>query len=145
MRSLAFASFLFVLLVLISNLNLAQTSNYPTFHLDVAPIIYNNCTECHRVGELGPMPLTTYDEVAANGYYIEYVTQSGYMPPWTPDHNYTTLIGERFLTEDEKQTLVDWVASDMPEGNPSDNPGMPDFDIGLPLGNPDLVLTMSEP
>jgi len=144
MRSLTFASFLFVLLVLISNLNLAQTSNYPTFHLDVAPIIYNNCTECHRVGELGPMPLTTYDEVAANGYYIEYVTQSGYMPPWTPDHNYTTFNGERFLTEEEKQTIVDWVGADMPEGDPSDNPGMPDFDIGLQLGSPDLVLTMSE-
>jgi hypothetical protein len=120
----------------------AQT---PTFHLDVAPIIYNNCTECHRVGELGPMPLTTYDEVAANGYYIEYVTQSGYMPPWTPDHNYTTLNGERFLTEDEKQTIVDWVAADMPEGDSSDNPGLPDFNSVSQLGEPDLILTMSEP
>ena len=125
----------------------ATTSNAqtPTFHLDIAPIIYNNCTECHRVGELGPMPLTTYDEVAANGFYIEYVTQSGYMPPWTPDHNYTTLNGERFLTEDEKQTIVDWVGAGMPEGDLSDNPGMPDFDLGMQLGAPDLVLTMSEP
>ena len=117
----------------------------PTFHLDVAPIIYNNCTECHRVGELGPMPLTTYDEVAANGYYIEYVTQSGYMPPWTPDHNYTTLNGERFLTEEEKQTIVDWVAADMPEGDSSDNPGLPDFNSVSQLGEPDLILTMTEP
>ena len=144
MRFFSCSSFLFVLFVLSSNLNFAQTLNTPTFHLDIAPIIYNNCTECHRVGELGPMPLTTYEEVASNGYYIEYVTQSGYMPPWTPDHNYTTLNGERFLTEEEKQTIVDWVGADMPEGDPSDNPGMPDFDMGLQLGSPDLVLTMSE-
>ena len=119
MRVSTLYSFLLVFLVLISNLNFAQTANNPTFHLDIAPIIYNNCTECHRVGELGPMPLTTYEEVAANGYYIEYVTQSGYMPPWTPDHNYTTLNGERFLTDEEKQTIVDWVGADMPEGDPS--------------------------
>lgn len=111
MRFFSCSSFLFVLFVLSSNLNFAQTLNTPTFHLDIAPIIYNNCTECHRVGELGPMPLTTYEEVASNGYYIEYVTQSGYMPPWTPDHNYTTLNGERFLTEEEKQTIVDWLRS----------------------------------
>ncbi|MGY8917517.1 MAG: c-type cytochrome, partial [Flavobacteriales bacterium] len=120
----------------------AQT---PTFHLDIAPIIYNNCTSCHRVGELGPMPLTTYDEVATNGFFIEYVTQSGYMPPWTPDHNYVSLNGERFLSEQEKQTIVDWVAAYMPEGDPLDNPGMPDFPTGSQIGTPDLVLSMSEP
>ena len=27
-----------------------------TFHADVAPIIYTHCTECHRVGEIGPCP-----------------------------------------------------------------------------------------
>ena len=129
------------LVVCATNLS-AQT---PTFYLDVAPIIFNNCTECHRVGELGPMSLTTYDEVAANGYYIEYVTQSGYMPPWTPDHNYTTLHGERFLTEEEKQTIVDWVAADMPEGDSADHPGLPDFNANSQFGTPDLVLTMPEP
>ena len=57
-----------------------------TFHEDIAPIIYAECTECHRVGEIGPMPFTTYEEVAAYGDWIEYVTQTNYMPPWTPDH-----------------------------------------------------------
>jgi hypothetical protein len=134
----------FLTLAFISTVSstVAQT---PTFHLDIAPIIYNNCTSCHRVGELGPMPLTTYDEVATNGYFIEYVTQSGYMPPWTPDHNYVSLNGERFLSEQEKQTIVDWVAADMPEGDPLDNPGMPDFPTGSQIGTPDLVLSMSEP
>ena len=79
----------------------------PTFHLDIAPIIYNNCTQCHRTGEIGPMSLTTYSEVAENGYFIEYVTQSGYMPPWTPDHEYTTLLGERCLSDEEKQVISD--------------------------------------
>ena len=90
-----------------------------TFHLDIAPIIYNNCTQCHRPGDIAPMSLITYDQVAENGYYIEYVTQSGYMPPWTPDHNYTTFLGERYLTDEEKQTISDYSKS--LELNPNDN------------------------
>ena len=56
-----------------------------TFHEDIAPIIYDNCTSCHRVGEIGPMQFTTYDEVSSQGSFIEYVINSGIMPPWTPD------------------------------------------------------------
>ena len=32
----------------------------PTYSRDVAPIIYKNCTGCHRPGEIGPMSLLTY-------------------------------------------------------------------------------------
>lgn len=38
----------------------AQPSVTPTFSKDVAPILYKNCTNCHRPGEIGPMPLRTY-------------------------------------------------------------------------------------
>jgi hypothetical protein len=136
-------SFLFLIGVLSCNGQVfGQT---PTFHLDIAPIIYNNCTQCHRTGEIGPMSLTNYAEVAENGYFIEYVTQSGYMPPWTPDHDYTTLLGERFLTDEEKQAISDWVEAGMPEGDPAQNPGLPEFPEGSQIGEPDLVLTMPEP
>ena len=115
-----------------------------TFHQDIAPIIYNACTQCHRSGEIGPMPFTTYQEVAAHGNFIEYVTQTGYMPPWTPNHHYSTLRGERFLTEEEKELISAWVEGGMPEGNPMDNPGLPAYPEGSQVGEPDLVLGMSE-
>lgn len=121
----------------------AQTT--VTFHADIAPIIYAECTECHRAGEIGPMPFTTYAEVSAYGEFIEYVTQTNYMPPWTPDHNYSTLRGERFLTDDQKALISAWVADGMPEGDPADNPGLPDFPEGSQIGEPDLVLSMPEP
>ena len=116
-----------------------------TFHADIAPIIYNECTQCHRVGEIGPMPFTTYAEVAAYGNFIEYVTQTGYMPPWTPDHNYSSLRGERFLTQAQKDLISAWVADGMPEGNPADNPGLPSYPDDSQIGEPDLVLGMPEP
>jgi hypothetical protein len=91
------------------------------------------------------MQFTTFEEVSAQGSFIEYVIQSGQMPPWTPDHNYTTFVGERYLTDDEKQLFSDWVAAGMPEGDPAANPGLPDFPVGSQIGTPDLVLEMSEP
>jgi len=116
-----------------------------TFHADVAPIIYTHCTECHRIGEIGPMPLTTYEEVSVYGEFIEYVTASDYMPPWTPDDAYSHFVGERVLTVNEKATLSAWVAAGKPEGNPADNPGIPSFPGGSQIGTPDMVLPMAEP
>ena len=31
-----------------------------TFHKDVAPVLQRRCQNCHRAGEIGPMPLLTY-------------------------------------------------------------------------------------
>ena len=131
----------FLFLLVASNLQ-AQA---PTFHADVAPIIYQNCTQCHRVGEIGPMPFTNYDEVSGYGEFISYVTESGYMPPWTPDPSYSTLRGERFLTDEQVQVLADWYEGGMIEGDPADNPGLPEFPEGSQIGEPDLVLSMPEP
>jgi hypothetical protein len=120
-------------------------SQAPTFHADIAPIIYQNCTQCHRSGEIGPMPFTTYAEVSEYSAFISYVTSTGYMPPWTPDPAYSTLRGERFLTADEIQLLADWHEAGAPEGDPADNPGLPDFPEGSQVGDPDLVISMPEP
>ena len=137
--------FLVLLIAVALSLNTNVLAQTPTFHLDIAPIIYNNCTQCHRVGEIGPMPLTTYTEVSSYGSFIEYVTASGYMPPWTPDHNYTTLVGERVLSPEDIQAIADWVLGGMLEGDIADNPGLPDFPTGSQIGEPDLVLSMPEP
>ena len=39
----------------------------PTFTKDVAPILYKNCSQCHRPNEVAPMSLMTYDEGAPVG------------------------------------------------------------------------------
>ena len=113
-----------------------------TYHADVAPIIHNACTECHRSGEIGPMPFTNYEEVVAYGPFIEYVTSIGYMPPWTPDAEFSHFVGERVLSAEEIETISAWVDAEMPEGNPSDNPGLPEFPEGSQIGTPDLVFSM---
>ena len=116
-----------------------------TYHADVAPIIHENCTQCHRLGEIGPMPFTSFEEVSAYGEFIEYVTSTGYMPPWTPDPTYSHFVGERVLSAEEIETLSAWVDAGKPEGNPADNPGLPDFPEDSQVGDPDLVMPMPAP
>ena len=126
---------LFFPVVLFSQVNFSE---------DVSSIIYNNCTECHRVGQSGPMPFTSYEEVASLGMMIKYVTQSGYMPPWHADPDYSNFIGERVLSEDDKQLISDWVDGGMIQGDPTLEASIPDFPEGSAIGDPDFVLTMSE-
>ncbi len=115
-----------------------------TFSEHIAPIIYSACTNCHRNGEIGPMPFTNYQEVAAFAPTIAQVVQTGYMPPWPPDPGYRPLVGERVLTPQEKQLIVDWAAAGAPQGNPALEPALPNFPSGSVLGTPDLVLPMAQ-
>ena len=72
------------------------------FSEHISPIIYNNCTECHRSGQSGPMPFTNYLEVASLGNMINYVTSIDYMPPWHADTSYSNFLGERGLNNEEQ-------------------------------------------
>jgi len=111
----------------------------------VAPIIFDHCTKCHREGEIAPLPLTTYEEVASSASIIEYVTGIRYMPPWTPDHTYSTFRDENVLTDAEIATIAAWVAAGVPQGDPALTPPLPVFPLGSQVGTPDLVLTMEQP
>ena len=110
-----------------------------TFSENIAPIIFEHCTKCHREGEIAPFPLTNYAETAAMASSIEYVTDSRYMPPWTPDHTYTTFRDENVLTDYEIATIAQWVADGAPEGNPALTPPVPISPTGSQVGPPDLV------
>lgn len=132
------------ILTLICFIGFIQFGNTQTFNKDVAPIIFDNCTTCHRPGEIGPMSLTNYDEVRSWGGTIKYVTGIKYMPPWKPDPSFSTFLGETYLTDDEIQTIANWVDNAMPEGDPADLPDAPIFPEGSQVGTPDLVLSFSE-
>lgn len=115
-----------------------------TFANDIAPIIYKNCTTCHRQGEIGPMPFTSYDEISAWGSMLNEVIQSNYMPPWPPSKEYSRFSNERGLTDDEKSLIAEWIENEMPRGDISLEPEVPQFPTGSQIGTPDLILTMEE-
>ena len=116
-----------------------------TFSEHISPIIYHNCTECHRIGGVGPMPFTNYEQVSALGGMIESVTSNGYMPPWHADPEYSNFIGERYLTDQEKELISGWVNGGMIQGDPSLEADMPEFVEGSVLNEePDEVLIMEQ-
>lgn len=127
-----------------SSLLVLSSLNAQTFTEDIADIVYNQCSTCHRPGEIGPMLLTNYEEVKSFGQTIKAVTSLRYMPPWQPDSEYSTVMDENFLTDTQIETIANWVDNGMPEGPASAEPPFPDYPEGSLLGVPDLVLNFAE-
>jgi hypothetical protein len=113
---------------------------HPTFNEHVAAIIYQNCTPCHRNGGAAPFNLTNYKEVWRKKKTIRKVTQSGYMPPWPADANYSHFKGEKILSEKDKAIIKLWVDNNGPEGPKDKIYPLPQYSEWSTLGKPDLVL-----
>lgn len=115
-----------------------------TYHRDIAPIVYANCTSCHREGESGPFALSTFEELSKKAKTIERTIGDRYMPPWHASTEHVAYHDIRQLDDEEISVFSEWIAAGKPEGDKADAPPMPDFPKGWQLGEPDLVVTMSE-
>jgi hypothetical protein len=122
----------------------SSSDSAPTFTRDVAPILYANCVNCHRAGEIAPMSLITYQEVRPWARAISKQVHDGVMPPWHADAPPGTFSNERRLTPEQKDLLERWAAAGAPEGDSKDLPSRPAFADGWQLGKPDIVFEMSE-
>ena len=117
----------------------------PTFHGEVAEVLYRNCVGCHREGGIGPFSLATPAEAAARAARIAAVTAERRMPPWLPAAGGEPLAGDRRLSEEAIATLRRWAESGAPAGNPAPLPEASGSAAGWQLGEPDLVAAMPEP
>jgi hypothetical protein len=113
-----------------------------TFSEHIAPIVYNACSKCHRIGEAGPLPLLSYQDVSSRAQLVRYVTQTRYMPPWPADPSYRHFAKENVLTDEQIALIGRWVDQGAREGDPGKLPARPVFPKGSQLGKPDLVVRM---
>jgi hypothetical protein len=119
-----------------------------TFTKDVAPIIQQNCQICHQKGSIGPMPLTTYDEVKPFAQLIRQRVSTRTMPPWhmDPSVGIKEFKNDISLSDEEIRTIVAWAEQGAPQGNPADMPPPVSFPTAADwrlegqFGAPDLVL-----
>lgn len=125
---------------------MAQTGTV-TFTKHVAPILQKNCQQCHRPGDIGPMSLTTYEEVRPWARAIKVRVAAREMPPYRYDKvGIQHLKGDLRLSDADIQTIVKWVDSGAPAGNPADMPPRPKFPDGTrwawedEFGPPDLIV-----
>jgi hypothetical protein len=131
--------------ILLSAITATGFAATPTFTKDVAPILFEHCSNCHRPGEIGPMPLLSYEQARPWAKSIRAAVAAGQMPPWHATQAHGIFSNDRRLTDVEKQTLIAWADGGAPQGNPKDLPAVPKFVDGWNIGQPDAVVSMKEP
>ncbi|PYQ56359.1 MAG: ascorbate-dependent monooxygenase [Acidobacteria bacterium] len=117
----------------------------PTFSKEVSRIFQANCQTCHHPGDIGPFSLMTYADAYPHASDIKYMTQTHQMPPWKPAQSCGIFDSPRILSQPDIDTLAKWAGNGAPEGNRADLPPALDFTGGWALGQPDLVLSNSQP
>lgn len=132
----------------------ADSTGRVTFNKDVLPIFQENCQICHRpggdstAGMVAPMSLMNYKEVRPWSKAIARAVAAKDMPPWdaTPATN-GVFSNERTLTQEQIDTILTWVKTGAPEGNPADKPEAKNWvnNDGWIIGKPDFEVYLEEP
>ena len=115
-----------------------------TYANQISRIFNKRCVECHREGQIGPFPMTSYDEVYGWGEMISEVVAEGRMPPWHANPEYGDFSNDCRLDKDEKNLVARWVRNGQPEGDPADLPEPPVFTDGWSIAEPDQVFYMDD-
>src|SRR5580704_9807289 len=111
----------------------SSSPTVPTFNKDIAPIIFKNCSSCHRTGEVAPFELLHYSDVAKRAKLISTVTAKRYMPPWKPEPGFGEFKDAHRLTDAEIALIQRWADAGAPEGDPALKPEPPHFTDGWQL------------
>lgn len=121
-----------------------KTAGGPTYAKEVSRIIQKNCEGCHRPGQIGPFPLTGYEQVAAYSREIKRVTQARIMPPWKAVKGFGDFLNERRLSDADIETLARWADAGTPKGDAKDLPPPVKYSENWVFGPPDVVLEPPE-
>lgn len=115
-----------------------------TFAKHVAPILQGRCQECHRPGQIGPMPLLSYDNAVTWSQTIREVVEARRMPPWHADPKHGKFANDRSLTKEDRATLLAWIDHGCPNGDDKDLPAKREFVSDWVIGKPDVVLPFDQ-
>src|SRR5215510_13642387 len=116
----------------------------PTFAEDVAPILYKNCTMCHRPGGLGPFSLIDFDSAKANINEMYDAVSNKQMPPWHAEGPRGVFKNDRRLSDADKQTILRWIDAGAKPGDLKNLPPRPDYPSKWAMGTPDTIISMPE-
>ncbi len=127
-----------IISIFMVNMTFSQEVNYVDH---IRPIIDQHCMPCHDTGNIGPIPLTNYQEVSSYGAMIEYVTSTRIMPPWKADHRYSVIEGANVLPPDKIRLIKDWVEGGLLQG--IDTNATPPSDSLISMEQDSSIVTFS--
>lgn len=121
-----------------------HSQSVPDYATEVAPIIIENCVECHRQGGVGPFALDSYIMVLGWSPMIKEVLLNKRMPPMQVDPYIGYSDGARYLEAEEVQTLVHWINGRAPRGESEIDPleaHQQSDNSAWVFGKPDFIVT----
>ena len=109
---------------------------------DIAPIIAENCAECHREGGIAPFAMDNSLAVQGWSPMIREVVMTKRMPPGQIDNKVGHKIkNEMNLSDDEMQMLVHWINNgSVVEGDSDPLTALTWPNTKWTLGEPDLIV-----
>ncbi len=117
-----------------------------TYSADVASIIQENCTICHRASGIAPFELVTYQDARRYSRRIKEAVASRLMPPYYYDNDVgiQDLKEDWRLSQEDINTIVAWVDQGSPLGNADEIPPLAIMDddgwsLEPLLGPPDVT------
>jgi len=114
----------------------------PTFYRDVLPILQNRCQECHRTGEMAPMPFATFEQTRPWAKAIRDAVRLHKMPPWFADPCCGKFANDRSLSTAEIETLARWAETGAGKGESRESPAVRLWPARGNLDSPDATLSM---
>ena len=107
----------------------------------IAPMIQQKCVTCHQPGGIGPMQLTSYDQIQKFSPMIREVIRTHRMPPFLADETVGHFQDDERLSPTQIKTLVHWIEAGSPRGAGVDPLAKIKFQAAdWPLGKPDIVV-----
>ncbi len=109
----------------------------PTWYADIAPIVSESCSGCHRDGGVAPYAFNDYESTAPLAQALAAAVESGSMPPWgaavteecAPAHTFKDDIS---LSTEQVELFRAWSDAGAPEGDPefaAELPPPPDTEL----------------
>lgn len=121
-------------------------ANPPDYSTEIAPIVVNNCSECHRWGGVGPFALDSYVSLLGWSPMIREVLLNKRMPPMQVDPSIGHSESAQYISTAEVQLLIHWMEAGAPRGDGEIDPleqvpiekvfdwelGQPDYVVNTP-------------
>lgn len=108
---------------------------------EIAPLIADNCAECHRDGGVAPFAMDSYTMIKGWSPMIREVVMTKRMPPAQVDPHIGNFTNAMNLSDSEVQKLITWIEA----GSPQDGDSDPLTELSWPesewaFGEPDYVI-----
>ena len=103
----------------------------------IAPMLKENCVNCHTRGGIGPFAMSSYEKVRGWSEMIREVLVTRRMPPWHADPHVGKFGNDFSLSPSDTRTLVQWIDAGTPRGKGEDllagyQPELPEWKLGMP-------------